>query len=303
MTGTFDPKNGQPSYIKALEFTNKVIARETSGKLSMLKDVTVTMSPLTGADDLKLKTVRTDLRTFNRFINELIYSHGKFDGIEFIDFEDFLSKFSIPDKQIALALLMDASYQTLPEVGTICPKCETVNNIEPRVSIMFNYEDTKIPVWDHEEPFYEKVFEKVIQLGSTGKIKVGIKFATEAERDKIFSMMSLDTAKKNLLNSGGLLDSTDTLLMFVEYIIVEGKDPETGEKTKIELRDKLMDIQGFLNRVPLEIHDQINEFINETFSDYYPQFYHPVTCKECGEDYKWAIDIETEFFRKAVPFY
>ena len=304
MMQTFDPTSNQPAFLKALELTNQIQARSVGGKLAMIPEAKVTMSPLTGNDDLQLKTIRTDIQSFNKMIDEMLYKHAKFEGVSFIDFEDFLGKLTYPDKQIMIALLLDATYVNLPEVDAICPNCKEINTFKPKVATAMSYEGTKIPEWDHQEPVWEKVFEKELDIdGLAGTIKVGIKYATEKDKDMVYGLMSNDAAKKNLLTSGTLLDSTDMLTMYIDYIEVIGPTTKGKKPEVVRLTNKVLDIQGFLDNAPLAIHDAIAEFIDETFKPYHPTFKHPVVCDKCHHNYDTFIDFESEFFRKAVPLY
>ena len=291
---TFDPNGMRPVFMKAIEATQKVIeARSVSSKLAMLSDAEATMSPLTGRDDLKIKTARTSILTFNKMLNEFLFNKGNFTGIEFTDFSDFESKLTTQDKEILIALLLDASYSKLPKRSAYCPQCNETAEYDLVVADLFSNPETKIPLWPYDEPVYEKVFTKSM---FDGVLTVNIKAPTEAKKNRVYESMSFDTIRKNLVEKGQLLDSTDTLLIFIDSLKINVKD---GKKTETyELKDMITEIRPYLDVAPLEIHDAINNFINEIFDDFIMEFKAPVTCNHCGHRFNWSVSPENEFFRK-----
>ena len=294
---TFDPNGMNPVFMKAIEATQKAIeARSVSMKLAMLKDVEVVMSPLTGRDDLKIKTARTSILTFNKMINEFLYNKGTYTGIEFAGFDDFEAKLTTQDKEILIALLLDASYSKLPKRSAYCPQCSELTEYDLVVADLFSNPETKIPVWKYEEPVYEKVFTKSM---FDGVLTVNIKAPTEAKKNRVYESMTFDTVRKNLVEKGQLLDSTDTLLMFIDSLEVKVKDEKNKKTETYVLKDMVTEVRPYLDVAPLEIHEAINNFINEIFDEFIIEFKAPVTCNHCGHNFNWTVSPENEFFRKA----
>ena len=292
---TFDPNAMNPIFMKAIEATQKVIeARTVSAKLAMLKDVEVVMSPLTGRDDLKIKTARTSVLTFNKMINEFLYNKGTYTDIEFADFNDFESKLTTQDKEILIALLLDASYSKLPKRSAYCPQCGELTEYDLVVADLFNNPETKIPVWKYDEPVYEKIFSKTM---FDNVLTVNIKAPTESKKNKVYELMSFDTIRKNIIDKGQPLDSTDTLSIFIDSLEIKFKNNKKTET--FVLKDLVTEIRPYLDNAPLEIHDAINNFINEVFDEYIIEFKAPVTCVHCGHKFNWSVSPENEFFRKA----
>ncbi len=293
---TFDPNAVKPAFLKALEATQKVIeARKVSAKLALLKDVEVTMNPLTGHDDLKIKTARTSMLTFNKMINEFLYQKGQYNGIEFASFEDFESKLTSPDKEILIALLLDASYTKLPKRTAYCPECGELTEYDLVISDLFSNPESKIPVWEEDLPVYEKVFTKTM---FDNVLTVSIKMPTELKRNKVYESMNFDTVRKNLIQKGQIIDSTDTLLMFIESLEFKYMNEETGKEETYVLKDMITEIRPYLDNAPLEVHDEINKFINDSFNKYVIDLKVPVTCEHCGHNFNWSVSPESEFFRK-----
>ena len=293
---TFDPNAMKPAFLKAIEATQKVIeTRNVSAKLAMLPSVEATMSPLTGRDDLKIKTARTSVLTFNKLLNEFLFNKGKFNGIEFKSFEDFESKITTQDKEILIALLLDASYTKLPKRSAVCPQCNEVTEYDLTVAELFNNPETKIPTWEYEEPVYEKVFTRTF---FDGVLTVNIVAPTEAKKNEIYNIMSYDNIRKNLIEKGQALDSTDTLLMFIKSIEISYTNEQKKSET-LELSNLVTDIKPYLDNAPLEVHEVINGFINEIFDKYVLDFKAEVVCSHCGHKFNVSVSPESEFFRKA----
>jgi len=293
---TFDPNAVKPAFLKAIEATKKAIeARKVSAKLAMLKDVEVSMSPLTGHDDLKIKTARTSMLTFNKMINEFLYNKGEFHGIEFESFEDFESKLTTPDKEILIALLLDASYTKLPKRTAYCPECGELTEYDLVISDLFNNPESKIPVWEEDAPVYEKVFSKTL---FDGVLTASVKMPTELKRNKVYDSMNFDTVRKNLIQKGQIIDSTDTLLMFIDSLEVKYMNPDTKKEESYILKDMISEIRPYLDNAPLEVHDEINEFINDVFNKYIIDLKTEVVCSHCGHKFNWSVSPESEFFRK-----
>ncbi len=270
----------QPAFMKALEATNNIVAREATGKLSMLPEVEVTMAPLNGRDDLRIKTAKTSLLNFNKMINEFLFTKGKYNGIEFKDLEDWESKITSIDKEILTALLLDSSYTRLPKRVTVCEKCGNEITYDLTISEIWSNPETKIPVWEENDPVYEKIFEEEF---FNGAMKVKIKYPTEKDRNEVYSIMSIDNIRKNIIEKGETLDSTDALMIFIDTIeIIVPK--EDGKNEVITLTNKFQDIKGYLDLAPLEVHNEIKEFINKTFEKYSLDLRYKVTCEHCHTD-------------------
>lgn len=298
MMETFDPAQGMPAFLRAIDAVKDLHVRQTSFKLPMLKDTTVTVSPLTGKDDLRIKTARTDMKTFNRMINEILFEHSVFEGEQINSLDEFEHKITMPDKQILTGLILDASYEELPARDIVCPECETASTHKIKMSEVFSNPDTEIVGWDHDEPVYEKVFVKSF---FDDAITVHIKYVTEAARNDILQFMNKDKARANILKKGGILDSTDALLTFIEQLDVLVPSTDGRKKPEvISLRNKHVEIRGFLDNAPLAVHEAIKEFINDTFNKYKVVLKAPVTCPNCGNHFGWEVDPESEFFRVAV---
>lgn len=288
---TFDPNAIKPNFLKAIEATQSAInARSVSAKLAMLKDVEATMNALTGQDDLKIKTSRTSMLTFNRIINEFLFNKGEYSNIEFANLEDFESKLTSQDKEILIALLLDASYTTLPKRATVCPECGETTEYEAKVADLFSNPETKIPVWDNDAPVYEKVFTKTF---FDGVLTANIKMPTEAKKNKVYNTMTFDKVRKNIIDKGQVLDSTDTILMFIDSLVVSYK------KESYELKDIVTEIRPYLDNAALEVHEAINNFVNELFDKYTLDFKCAVKCSNCGHEFNESVSPESEFFRKA----
>ena len=288
---TFDPNAMKPAFLKAIEATRSAItARKVSAKLAMLKDVEAEMEPLTGKDDLTIKTSKTSIIAFNRMMNKFLFNRGIYHGIEFSNLDDFESKITTQDKEILVALLLDASYTKLPKRTAYCPECGELTEYDLTIADIFSNPATKIPVWDYDEPVYEKIFSETM---FDGVLTVNVKAPTEAKKNSIYDSMTIDNIRKNLIEKGDMMDSTDTLMMFIDSLVIKH-----GKET-FELKNPVTEVRPYLDNAPLEIHDAINDYINETFNKYIVDFKAPVVCDKCGHKFDQSISPESEFFRKA----
>ena len=56
----------------------------------------------------------------------------------------------------------------------------------------------------------------------------------------------------------------------------------------------------FNNYLPFQVSDEFFKKYDEIFGKYSPNFYVDMVCPDCGHEFKYYIDLETEFFRKCL---
>jgi len=130
-------------------------------------------------------------------------------------------------------------------------------------------------------------------------LKVSIKMPTELKKNKVYESMNFDTIRKNLIQKGQIIDSTDTLLMFIDELQISYIADEKSKKEEVYvLKDMVSEIRPYLDNAPLEVHEEINRFVNECFDKYVIELKTEVTCNHCGHKFNWTVSPESEFFRK-----
>ncbi|MFA7129458.1 MAG: hypothetical protein WC136_09835 [Sphaerochaeta sp.] len=287
------PENKQTKLGSALNVLNTMCDVRTSEVDLPILRTSCEITPLTGSEDLTLKTLRASGSTFVRNFNKLIYDHTKFKNIEFESFEDFQNNLTPPDKSMLVFGLLDSTFKTLPEKVITCPHCKKSDTYHFHPSDIV-HSDTFTKEWTH--PMDYTVSSEV----SPG---VTLFYGMPTEKDKlsIIDSKSNGQLRKNLEDEDDILNNVDVVGMYIKKIeIRKGKEV-------ITLTDKKEEIIPLLNDCPFELKLKIieDETISQ-FTDYVPNYYLNIVCKDglCAKEFKWDnINPENDFFRKALSIY
>jgi len=280
-----------PKYMSALDSIMKVAdIRSIETELPILK-VKVEVSPLSGEEEMALKTAAVSPESFLKKIDELLFKHATFKDFDFKSYDDFLSNLYPPDKSMLIWALMTASYLVLPTLETICGECGERYVIEASPEEMFQT-DTVEKVWDNPLTVNEYVD---VQTVLDGYLTFEITMPSEKDRLIITKLVNPQKAKENMEKTGNILSYMDNLIFFTKSVVV-GTDSE-----RIVLTDVIQDIYPFLKSLPPKIQDVIKHDIDvDIFDKYMPRFYVKTQCTHCGAKEELDLDPELAFFRKAV---
>ena len=104
--------------------------------------------------------------------------------------------------------------------------------------------------------------------------------------------------KGNLETNGSTFSVLDTIAFFCDKIIIVDAD---GKGKNQELTDLTKEIFPFLHNLPAKIKDDVYDTVDlEIFDKYMPKLYQKARCTRCHAENEVIVNIETEFFRKAV---
>ncbi len=288
------PKTGSSNAIAALALLAGT--REVEVDLPILQ-TKATVTPVTGAEDLVQKTMRTSGSKFIKAFNELLYNHTSFDSLQFSSADDFINHLTPPDKALLVYALLDSTFTKLPEKVITCPSCGTKNTYELPPSELV-HEDTIGKGWDESADFDKYEIESVIIDG----FKVVYKMPTEADRMQILLEKETSEMRDSVENNNDILN---TLEMFCVYI--KRLEIQTGNELLV-LENKIKDIIPTIKGMPLELQSKLLEDTTvKPLVDYSPNFYLNIQCDNihCESPvFKWEnVNPEQDFFRKALSVY
>lgn len=288
------PKVGSTNAIAALALLAGT--REVEVELPILQTKAI-VTPVTGAEDLVQKTMRTSGSKFIKAFNELLYTHTSFDSLEFSSSDDFINHLTPPDKALLVYGLLDSTFTKLPEKVITCPNCGTKNTYElPPADLI--HDDTISKGWEESADFEKYELESIIIEG----FKVVYKMPSETDRMQILLEKETSEMRESVQEHNDILN---TLEMFCVYI--KRLEIQTADETLI-LEDKIKDIIPTIKGMPLELQSKLLEDTTvKTLVDYSPNFYLNIQCDniKCSDPvFKWEnINPEQDFFRKALSVY
>lgn len=287
-----------PSYLTALNALDSLCQwRETEVELPMLK-IKALMKPIKGLEELRIKGLKASGEVFIRTFNEILYSHADFQGkVKFKDINDFMAHLGSADKSMMVYGLLFATYPELGDREFECPHCKEkqLHSVRPDELI---HEDSIPMKWEKKGVFTD--FRDEIEVMPGFKIKIG--FQTEQDSIQVLSITPDKELKANAEEFNSLFDTLKLLIMFIKEVTI---DTATGP---IVMKDLIKEIYPFImglkNIMILEnLVNKLTEY--EGISKYQPIFYAKKKCTNvnCGKEFKWMVNPEFEFFRKASSFY
>lgn len=287
-----------PSYLTALNALDSLCQwRETEVELPMLK-IKALMKPIKGLEELRLKSLKSSGETFIRAFNEILFSHADFQGkVKFKDVEDFMEHLGSADKSLMVYGLLFATYPELGDREFECPHCneKQVHNIRPDELL---HEDSIPQKWNKKILFTD--FREELEVTPGFRIKIG--FQTEADSIKVLSLIDDKELRKNGEEYNSLYDTLKIFIMFIKEITI---DTAAGPIVMTDLAKEIYPfVMGLKNIVLLE--KLINVISNyDGISKYQPNFYALKHCTnvDCKREFRWVVNPEFEFFRKASAFY
>ena len=280
-----------PKYMDALENVLQVAdIRSIETELPILR-TKAEVSPLTGEEELALKTASVSPETFLKKLDEILFRHTTFTNFKFASYQEFLANLFPPDKSMLIWALMTASYLVLPTLEKVCENCGENYLIDSAPADMI-HEDSIPKIWDKDLPPSEYT---VVQSVLNGYLTFEIGMPSERDRLVITKLVNPAEAKENIERTGGLLSYADNLTFFTKAIVVgDGNE-------RIVLTDVIQDIHPFLKNLPPKVADAVKNEVDVTvYDEYMPRFYLKTTCSHCGHKEEIDLDPEIAFFRKAV---
>jgi len=282
----------RPAYMNAIDKISTLAhvgTQETD--LVILKGNKAILAPLTGAEEQKLKGANVSMITFLKEFDKILFDKilNK-EELGMKTFEDFVKKITPQDKTLLVLSLSLSSFAKLGYVNTVCTKCGNEYPVEVKPDELW-HEDSLETAWDKDiDPFEYREQQSFLD----GNLIFDIGIPTEDVRLQVMSKIAGT-------QEDGEMNIMDTIAFFVKKITVKdgikkGKD--------LVLDDIKKDIIPFLQDLPTKVKDLILNDIDLTiFDKYMPKLYQESRCNRCTTPNKTDINIENEFFRKALQLF
>lgn len=284
----------RPAFMDALDKVSKLANINSQETDLVIVREKVEVLPLAGDEEQALKTGNITLSTFIKNFNKLLFSKLKLqENTQFKDYETFLKLLTPQDKALLIYAFSLSSFKKLGTVGKICEHCEQEFPVDIIPEELW-HKDSAPKAWDKgENPFDYRV----PQVFLDGALEIYFKLPTEFDRIRLMDMLE-NNIKDNLETSGSTFSVLDTIAFFCDKIVIIDAD---GKGKNQELTDLTEEIFPFLHNLPAKIKDDVFDSVDlEIFDDYMPNLYQEAKCTRCHKNNKVIVNIETEFFRKAV---
>ncbi len=260
-------------------------------------NVKAVVRPIDGSEELSLRTMKASGSTFINSFNDLILTHTTFEGVKFLDLEDFQKHLTPPDKSLLVYALLDSTFSELPEKVITCPECGTTDTHSPEPSALI-HADTIPSVWKEKEDFDKFEIRSEIVPGFT----VIYSMPTEADRVLILKQKENSKMRDSIEDNGDVLSSLELFCVYIKRLEIQN-----GEEL-ITLSDKLIDIIPTVKQMPLDLQSKLLEDDSVMpLVEYTPNFYLDIECSNihCAKrHFKWEnINPEQDFFLKTLSVY
>lgn len=270
--------------------------RSVEVDLPILK-TTVVVTPITGSEDLKLRTMKSSGATFIQNFNTLLFEHTTFKDIKFSGVNDFQNHLTPPDKAMLVYAILAATFSKLPEKVITCPHCKVQNNYLFPPSAMLQ-PDTLVRKWDLDKDFTDFLITSEIVPG----FKVFYAMPTEADRLAILEAKSNSEMRDSVDADNDILSAIELFCIYIKRLEIVN-----GDETII-LTDKLFDIVPTIKGMPLDLQTTLLDDLSVApLVEFNPNFYLKINCSnpECSKpEFVWNnINPEQDFFRKALSVY
>lgn len=255
------------------------------------------VTPISGSEDLKLRTMKASGSSFIKTFNSLLFEHTTFDAVKFADVDDFQMHLTPPDKAVLVYALLDATFTKLPEKIITCPACGDTESYTFTPGQMI-HGDSIIKKWELKEEFTDYTIRSEIIPG----FAVYYSMPTEADRIIILDEKANSDMRENITDNGDVLSALELFCIYIKKIEIV-----TEEETLV-LTDKLNDIIPTIKGMPIDLQTSLLDDVSVApLVEYAPKFYLNVHCTnpECkSPEFKWTdISPEQDFFRKALSIY
>jgi hypothetical protein len=270
--------------------------RSVEVELPILK-TTVVVTPITGSEDLKLRTMRSSGSTFIRNFNTLLFEHSTFKDIKFSGIDDFQNHLTPPDKAMLVYALLASTFSKLPEKVITCPACKQQHTYSFAPSAMLQG-DTLTRKWDMEKDFTDYLIESEIVPG----FKVFYSMPTEMDRLAILEAKSNSDMRDSVDTDNDVLSAIELFCIYIKRLEIKN-----GEEV-IVLTDKLFDVVPTIKGMPLDLQTTLLDDLSVApLVEFNPNFYLNIKCSndDCPKpDFIWSnVNPEQDFFRKALSVY
>ena len=191
------------------------------------------------------------------------------------NYDDFLKKLTLKDRDALLYGLYHISYEEVRNYDIYCPKCDVEYPITIQISSTFNY--SKYPGKD----ILTKTIKK--ELPVSKGVSVIIKQPTLHE--EIVALHSLSSRPGTTIEA-----ITETLVIDSFLDNIDAKKGEVVYKDRVDILDAYLSL-------PVRDKRFINKIYNNNFGKYSVNLKMKSSCPKCGTSSLSDIDLVQQFFR------
>jgi len=272
-----------------------------------------TITTLLVGDDLSLKSSIGSPATYDRDIVKMLQKKIKFidqeESKEYVlKYDEFIRTISNIDKIVMLWGLFKCTYETIGTRKITCPNdCDKPKSsyvFEDKIFLSDLLNEDSLTLWDKDKPFYDYLFE--IEVDYSGfKYVFQTRLPSMKDHGRILNLLSTSEVQSNLEKTGSIFTKPMEMALLITKMEVfnitkneHGKNVR-GEKVA-ESSNSQEILMAFRSRIPEIISEDIYKKYNDHFEKYSPKFYKNMVCPNCGHNFKYDVDIETDFFRRSI---
>ena len=276
-------------------FTSKLSEVISTRKVEVFLPIAkqkVTISPMTIADDVNLRTRLTRLQEQLRAFLNVILLRSDFEK-PYKDLKNFLSNITYFDAEVLAWGLYKATYGEFKDFNIFCEHCNhvVVRNVKPDELL----HDDSLKLWEEDVDFTMYVHQMEVPLQNNLSLVINLQLPSMLKMVRILDSIPEQRAAQ-YLDLGISMTDYETLLMCIKSISLKEGNNVLGSV------DTVQEIQMLLNTyIDVNVKDRVIEEYNKVFSEYTPKFYIEHKCPNCGRESKFeVISVLNLFFLRLV---
>lgn len=285
-------------FLKAAEAVSNIKKQEVPLPIARKSAI---VSPLRVGDDLALRSSLTSPVNYDREMTKLLHQHTEIqdENNKLIkeNFELFCATTSNIDKICLIWALYKTTYETLGKRNFRCDKenCKTEFKEEVLVDSLIQ-EDTFLE-WEEDSPFYE--FTYTIDVPYDEFIySFESRLPSIRDNNRLLSNLSIEVLQNNLDSTGVIFSRSEQMTLLTRSLTIKRSDSNDASAPRTDNMQELL--IAFKNFVPHIVSEEFFKKYREKFDKYYPKFYTLIKCPACGNEIRFQIDLEIEFFRRSL---
>jgi len=288
------------SFLKAAEAIAGIKKQEVPLPIAQKQAI---VTPLRVGDDLSMRSSLTSPVNYDREMTRMLYDHTEVilsEGAVPVkeNFERFCATLSNIDKVCLIWALYKTTYETLGQRSFKCDKDNCKAEFKQEILLDTLVQEDTFTIWEEEKQFHEFVFP--IEVEYEGFVYIfESRLPSIKDNNRLLSNLSIDALQNNLNQTGALFTRREqmTLLSKSVSIIKKGMSIDNETPRTESMQEMLL---AFTSYVPHIVSEDFFTKYRDKFDKYYPKFYTNVNCPACGNQVKFQIDLEIEFFRRSL---
>lgn len=264
--------------------------------------LTVNMTPLVTGDHVALQTAITSPKSFDRDLCRVLLSRSEFvreDNNDTMGFNEFTSSISNIDKLCLIWGLYKASYDNLSDNRElICTNENCKNKFKTPISMDELIHEDTFKIWDiagedgNFIPFNEYRFVVTIE-DDDNVYEFNSRIPSIMDNNRMLGMLSTEALQHNLDTIGSVFTKSEQMTNLVDAVRLSSKSGKFNTVETTNLNEILLSFQNYL---PNSVSTSFFKQYSNHFDTYNPHFYFNATCPACNTQFKYTVDLETEFF-------